>query len=162
MCRRRFCGKAWSLAAELRSNHRKPPPVTSLLFQITLVAIGGALGGIGRVWLGERVARRHGERFPWGTLAVNVSGAAAIGVLAALILEPGRGPILDDPLWLALVVGVLGSYTTVSSFSLQTLALLRSGDHARALGNVVASTGLCLAAVSMSFFATNILLRVVA
>jgi fluoride exporter len=136
--------------------------VISLAFQIALVAIGGALGGIGRVWLGERVARRHGERFPWGTLAVNVSGAAAIGVLAALILEPGRGPISDDSLWLALIIGVLGSYTTVSSFSLQTLALLRAREPLRALANVAASTGLCLAAVSVSYFATNILLRVVA
>jgi fluoride exporter len=135
--------------------------VSPLVFQIALVAIGGALGGIGRVWLAERVQRKHGERFPWGTLAVNVSGAAAIGVLAALILEPGRVPV-DDTLWLALIIGVLGSYTTVSSFSLQTLALLRSGDHVQAVVNVVASTGLCLAAVSVSYFATSILLRVVA
>ena len=131
--------------------------MTSLVLQITLVAIGGALGGIGRVWLSERVAQMRGERFPWGTLAVNVSGAAIIGVVAALILEPDRGPGVDDALWLALIIGVLGSYTTVSSFSLQTMALLRSGDHLRALTNIAASVGLCLAAISACWFATSML-----
>jgi len=143
------------------SNDGKSAPLTSYALQIVLVAIGGALGGIGRVWLGERVARRHGEFFPWGTLAVNVSGASAIGVLAALMLEPGGGPS-DDALWLALIIGVLGSYTTVSSFSLQTIALLRSGGHGRAFANIAASTGLCLAAVSACYFGTSILLRVFA
>lgn len=126
--------------------------MTSIVLQITLVAIGGALGGIGRVWLSERVAQMRGERFPLGTLAVNVSGAAMIGVVAALMLETGA---THDTLWLALIIGVLGSYTTVSSFSLQTMALLRSGDHLRALANIAASLGLCLAAISACWFATS-------
>lgn len=131
--------------------------MTSLVLQITLVAIGGALGGIGRVWLSEYVTRRRDDSFPWGTLAVNVSGAAAIGVLAALMLETGEGLATDDDLWLALIVGVLGSYTTVSSFSLQTLALLRSGDCKRALANIAASMGLCFVAAGVCYFATSIL-----
>ena len=132
--------------------------MSAIVLQIALVALGGALGGIGRVWLSERVTRLRDDGFPWGTLAVNVSGAGAIGVLAALLLEPGSGAVVDDPLWLALGVGVLGSYTTVSSFSLQTLALLRSGDHVRAIANIAASAGLCLAAVSAFWFATRSLI----
>ena len=136
--------------------------MSPIVLQIVLVAIGGALGGIGRVWLSERVARMHGERFPWGTLAVNVSGAAAIGVLAAIMIEPDGGHLTDDTLWLALVVGVLGSYTTVSSFSLQTLALLRAREPLRALANIAASTGRGLAAASAGYFAASILVRLVA
>ena len=88
------------------------------------------------------VARRWGETFPWGTLAVNVTGAGAVGVLAAALLEPGSHAGTDLPLWTGLVGGLLGSYTTVSSFSLQTLALLRNGEPLRALLNVVGSLAL--------------------
>lgn len=116
--------------------------VTALL----LVAAGGALGACARFWLSGVVARRIGETFPWGTLAVNVSGACVIGLLAARFMtadgvaEPWREA------WLGLVTGILGSYTTVSSFSLQTLALARAGEARRAALNVIASLGLCLAA----------------
>lgn len=111
-----------------------------------LVGAGGAVGACARFWLSGVVARRLGETFPWGTLVVNVSGALVIGLLAArfmnadAVLEPWR------ELWLVLVTGILGGYTTVSSFSLQTLALARSGEGGRAALNVLASVGLCLAA----------------
>ncbi len=104
------------------------------------------MGACARFWLSGVVARRLGETFPWGTLAVNVSGALVIGLLAARfmnadgVLEPWR------ELWLVLVTGILGGYTTVSSFSLQTLALARSGEGRRVALNVLASVGLCLAA----------------
>ena len=108
---------------------------------------GGALGACARFWLSGFVSQRAGGGFPWGTLAVNVTGAFAIGVLSALMLTPAG--VRDAALlpWLLLVAGGLGSYTTVSSFSLQTLALLRLGERGRAWGNLVASMGLCLAAV---------------
>jgi CrcB protein len=114
-------------------------------------AVGGALGGIGRLWLSGFVARRVGETFPWGTLAVNGSGAAAIGALAPLLWVPGQGEFAGLSLWAALVTGVLGSYTTVSSFSLQTLALSRNGEWRAALLNVLASTILCLAAAAAAY-----------
>jgi len=116
------------------------------MVDLMLVASGGALGACARVWLSGVVARRVSETFPWGTLVVNVSGAAVIGLLAARFLtaegiaEPWRES------WLLLVIGILGSYTTVSSFSLQTLALARAGESGRAALNVMASLGLCLAA----------------
>ncbi|MDR6991977.1 MULTISPECIES: fluoride efflux transporter CrcB [Luteimonas] len=119
--------------------------------QLMGVAIGGALGGAARFWLSGLVARRIGETFPWGTLVVNLSGAFAIGVLAALLTDRPGHAVLHASLWTGLVIGVLGSYTTVSSFSLQTLALLRDGEYARAVGNVAASLIGCLAAVSAGY-----------
>jgi len=112
------------------------------------VAIGGALGGALRFWVSGVIARRFGERFPWGTLVVNVSGAAMIGAIAGLVLAPGSHSIRQPTVWAVLVVGVIGSYTTVSSFSLQTLALLRSGEPGRAAANVAASVSLCPAAAA--------------
>ncbi|PBS13284.1 fluoride efflux transporter CrcB [Lysobacteraceae bacterium NML93-0792] len=122
--------------------------------QLLSVAIGGAFGGAARFWLSGVVARRFGKTFPWGTLVVNVSGAFAIGVLAALWTERAGHAVLHVPLWTGLVVGVLGSFTTVSSFSLQTLALLRDGEYARAFGNVAGSLLGCLAAVSAGYLLT--------
>lgn len=120
---------------------------------IVLVALGGALGGMGRLWVSGQVQRRAGESFPWGILVVNASGAACIGVLGGLLLSRDTHSAGDFQLWAGLVVGVLGSYTTVSSFSLQTLALLRAGDFPRAALNVVASLGLCLSAAAAGYAA---------
>jgi len=124
------------------------------LAQIGLVALGGAFGGMGRYAVSGFSARRWGEAFPWGTLVVNVTGAGAIGVLAALILSPGDHGVLRPALWLGFVIGVLGSYTTVSSFSLQTVTLLRHGQPGRALANVAASVALCLCAAGLAMAAT--------
>jgi CrcB protein len=121
--------------------------------QLLAVAVGGAVGGGARFWVSGFVARRFGETFPWGTLVVNVSGAAVIGVLAALLLEPGSHAVGHAHAWAGLVTGILGSYTTVSSFSLQTLSLLRAGESGRALGNVVASVSLCLLAAASGYVA---------
>jgi fluoride exporter len=112
------------------------------------VAVGGALGGMARFWVAGAVGRRLGEAFPWGTLAVNVSGALAIGVAAGLLLGP-EGPAGPSGAWHLGVIGFLGSYTTVSSFSLQTLALLQEGAPGRAAWNVGASLVLCLAAAAL-------------
>ncbi len=98
------------------------------------VAIGGALGGMGRLAVGDLIGRWVGTRFPWGTLVVNLSGALAMGVLAG---SPGLpGPSGDDPRWQLAAIGLLGGYTTVSSFSLQTLTLWQQGRHPMAVANV--------------------------
>lgn len=114
--------------------------------EILAVAVGGAAGGCARLWLAALVDRHGGGRFPWGTLAVNVSGAAVIGVAAALPIGAGAPGAAAALLWTVLVVGVLGSYTTVSSFSLQTLALLQEGRPGAAALNIVGSFGLCIGA----------------
>ncbi len=114
--------------------------------ELAWVAAGSGLGGVARFLVSGIVARRVGETFPWGTLIVNVTGAFMIGGLAAV----AAGGLFSLPgSWPFAVVGLIGSYTTVSSFSLQTLALARNGEHWRAAWNVLASLTLCLSAVAL-------------
>jgi CrcB protein len=118
------------------------------------VTVGSAFGGMARFFLSGVVGRRVGETFPWGTIAVNVTGSFAIGAIAA---AAAAEPFLRAPaFWQLAVVGFLGSYTTVSSFSLQTLALARDGDYRRAGGNVVLSVALCLAAAALGYGAAGV------
>lgn len=119
--------------------------MNSYLANLLPVLIGSAIGGAARYGVTVAVNRWLGEGFPWGTLAVNVSGALLVGLLAAFV---GSGGIAGTPeTRLLLMVGLCGSYTTVSSFALQTLALARTGKSFQALANVVASLLLCLVAV---------------
>jgi CrcB protein len=117
------------------------------------VALGSALGGMARYAVSGMVAMRVGETFPWGTLVVNVSGCLLIGIFAAMSLPGGAFPGSPTVRQL-LMIGICGGYTTFSSFSLQTLALARGRESARAAFYVVASVGLCLAAVAAGFVAT--------
>jgi CrcB protein len=114
------------------------------------IVVGSVLGGCARYFVSGAVARRLGETFPWGTMTINVSGAFVIGVFGALATHPGSMFASPTP-WLFAVTGFLGCYTTVSSFSLQTLMLARSGEPMHALGNIVFSVTLCLTAVSCGF-----------
>jgi CrcB protein len=101
------------------------------------VFIGSALGSVARFWLAGRVGRGLGDDFPWGILAVNASGACAAGAALAWL-----APLPDaagSAIWHLGIAGFLGGYTTVSSFSLQTLALLHDGRPGHALGNVLCS-----------------------
>ena len=115
------------------------------------VALGSVLGGTARFWLSGFVARRVGETFPWGTTVVNVSGAFLLGLLAASAAS--HGIFADVKPWQFAAIGILGTYTTVSSFSLQTLALARDGEMMRAAGNMLLSLSLCLLAVAGGFAA---------
>ena len=112
------------------------------------VALGGALGSVGRFWLNGLVAERIGPTFPWGTLAVNVTGSFVIGILGALTIPEGR---MDGPsrqfATQFLMIGVCGGYTTFSSFSLQTLKLMQEKEWLYAGGNILVSVALCLIAV---------------
>ena len=114
------------------------------------LALGSALGGVARYALSGFIARRFGETFPWGTLIVNVSGCAVIGVFAALIAPAGPWPGSLTVRALVLI-GLCGGYTTFSSFSLQTLILAREGEWGRALGNVTASVAFCYIALWLGY-----------
>lgn len=116
---------------------------------LLLVALGSALGGVTRYWVSGLVASRVGETFPWGTLAVNVLGSALIGAVAAFG-DSGRLGLSAEARQF-LMLGVLGGFTTFSSFSLQTLRLVQDGDWTRAAGNVVVSITLCLVAVAIGY-----------
>lgn len=121
-----------------------------MLSGVIAIVAGGVLGGCARYYVSGVIARRLGETFPWGTMTINVTGAFLIGIFGALATHPGSVLAAPNP-WLFAVTGFLGCYTTVSSFSLQTLTLARNGEPVHALGNVVFSVGLCLAAVSCGF-----------
>ena len=86
------------------------------------VALGGALGSVARFWVNGLVSEKLGATFPWGTLAINVTGSFVIGIIGALAIPEGR---MDSPsrqfATQFLMIGVCGGYTTFSSFSLQTL-----------------------------------------
>ena len=110
------------------------------------IAIGSALGGVARFWCSGFVATRIGELFPWGTLFVNVTGSFIIGFFATLTGPDGRllvGPTVRQ----FVMVGFCGGYTTFSSFSLQTLGLLRDGDWLRAGLNIGGSVLMCMIGV---------------
>jgi len=122
------------------------------------VALGGALGSLARYACSGLAVRWFGSSFPWGTLLVNVSGSFAIGVLAALVAADGR-PLLGSDARAFAMVGVLGGFTTFSSFSLETLNLVRSGAIGAAGANVALSVVLCLAGAWLGFAAAALLSR---
>src|SRR5438132_14227622 len=99
-----------------------------LMFSYFVVAIGGALGSVGRFWLSGTIAQKFGETFPAGTLLVNVSGSLIIGFFSALTGPDGR--IWSSPSFRQFfMIGVLGGYTTFSSLSFQTLPLARVSEQ---------------------------------
>ena len=110
-----------------------------------LVAFGGAVGSMARYGLGLMVAAIVGQACPWGTLLINVLGSLVIGASAGLI---GAGGRMEGDLTIGLLVmtGLCGGFTTFSSFSLQTLTLMRSGEPIAALAYVLASVVLCVLA----------------
>ncbi|WP_428490841.1 fluoride efflux transporter CrcB [Rhodopila sp.] len=116
-----------------------------------VVMIGGALGTLTRYALSVLTLPISRE-LPWGTIAINVTGSFLIGLFGTLTLAHGRYPVPEN-LRLFVMIGLCGGYTTFSSFSLQTLDLLRSGEVIRAGINVVASVVLCVAAVSVGHLA---------
>lgn len=101
--------------------------------QLVLIAIAGALGALARYGVGRIAQPLGGAVFPASTLVVNLTGAFLLGFLATFLLERTT---VSSELRAALTIGFLGAYTTFSTFSLETLALLEDGEWAYALANV--------------------------
>ena len=118
--------------------------------KLLLIALGGAVGSIGRYLLGGWVQRLApgGGTFPIGTLAVNALGCLLIGILAAAFAGPH---LVRDETRLLLMVGILGGFTTFSTFGLETFELINEGDFARAALNIALSLIVCLAAVWIGY-----------
>ena len=113
------------------------------MMQVLVVAAGGAVGAVLRYGMGNAAQAMLGRGFPYGTLSVNVLGSLLIGGFYVLLVE--RAALAEE--WrLALIVGVLGSFTTFSSFSLETLELIEKGAAGLAFSNVLLNVVLCLGA----------------
>ena len=112
-----------------------------------VVMAGGALGTLAR-YLVSVLALPVSRDLPWGTILINITGSFLIGFVGTLTLSQGRYPMSEN-LRLFVMVGFCGGYTTFSSFSLQTLDLIRAGALGRAGINVALSVVLCVAAVAL-------------
>lgn len=111
---------------------------------LLFIAIGGSIGAVLRYSASLGVASIMGRGFPYGTLFVNVVGSLLIGLLSVMMLERFN----VGPEWRAAIfVGVLGSFTTFSTFSLETLNLIEQGELIAAITNVLLSIVVCLIAV---------------
>jgi fluoride exporter len=112
-----------------------------------LVALGGAIGTLARYFISV-AALPLSQSLPWGTIGINILGSFIIGLFGTLTLANGRFPVSEDAR-LFVMVGLCGGFTTFSSFSLQTLDLLRSGATMRAVANIMVSVVLCVCAVGI-------------
>ncbi|HEX2113865.1 MAG TPA: fluoride efflux transporter CrcB [Alphaproteobacteria bacterium] len=115
---------------------------------VLAVALGGALGSVARYLVVAQMARWLGPAFPWGTLAVNVIGGLAIGLMAEAMAL--KWPVSPETR-LFLITGILGGFTTFSAFSLEVVALVERSAFGAALAYVVASVVLSVGAVFAGF-----------
>lgn len=105
------------------------------LSKIISVGLGGFIGAVSRYWL-SGLAQKLSDRFPFGTLSVNLLGSFILGLLATLFLEK---VIVSQELRLFVLVGLLGAFTTYSTFSLETLNLVRNGEWMFAGINIISN-----------------------
>ena len=110
---------------------------------LAYVALGGALGALARYGISGWVYDRMGENFPWGTLIVNLVGCLALGMVIRWLQVSAVSPEVRP----FLTIGVLGAFTTFSTFSYETVAMLRDGEWWRAGGYAAGSVALGLLAV---------------
>lgn len=122
--------------------------------ELSLVALGGAAGAVARYWVSGLVYRLTGPGFPWGTLVVNLLGCFLIGVVV-LVLET---TIQSGAVRAAVAIGFLGAFTTFSTFSYETLALLQDGEWLRAGAYLGGSVTVGLLAVAAGFGTASLML----
>jgi CrcB protein len=120
--------------------------------RVLAIAAGGAVGALLRYWTSIAVHSRFGTAFPYGTLAVNVLGSLLMGFLYIWLIDRfAAGPALRA----FLLIGVLGAFTTFSTFSMETLNLMEAGHPGKALANVFVSVIVCVAAAGLGVLAAR-------
>ncbi len=120
---------------------------------ILLVAVGGAIGATMRYLLGGWIQGWVGSSFPWGTLVINVSGSLIIGLVLGLV---DRGT-LSSQARLFLAVGVLGGYTTFSTFSYEGIQMAQSGNYGSLLVYEATHLGLGLLAANLGLIMARVI-----
>ncbi len=111
--------------------------------QTLAIAAGGAIGALARYWVSSAIYTFMGRGFPWGTLTVNIIGSLLMGALFVLFME--RISFATE-IRAAVLVGLLGAFTTFSTFSIETLYLMESGEYGKAGLNIVVSVTACILA----------------
>jgi len=111
------------------------------MINLLAIAIGGATGSLCRYGMSNTIYFLLGRGFPYGTLAVNILGSIIMGIAYVLMIEK----VEVTPEWrMGIIVGLLGAFTTFSTFSIETLDLLKAGENLKASLNVFLSVTLCI------------------
>ncbi len=123
--------------------------MSSSILNMIAIMIGGAMGAAMRYLVSNGIYSLLGREFPYGTLFVNVLGSFLMGLLTVLLIEKGN---IDPLIKAAILVGFLGAFTTFSTFSIDTLALINKGALSYAFLNMIASVIICVSAVWFGIF----------
>lgn len=119
-----------------------------------IVSIGAALGGALRYWLSNAAYKFFPPTFPYGTMIVNITGSFLLGLI---IFGLDEKEIISSGMKLFLTIGICGGFTTFSTFSYETFALIRDSQYLLAALNIILSVILCLAGIVLSYFLVKIL-----
>jgi fluoride exporter len=139
-----------SIALGIAEKFRSVTTTTGLTY--LCVALGSALGGSARYAISGFVANWFGATFPWGTLIINITGSFVIGIFGTLTASDGI-LLVPSNLRILVMVGICGGYTTFSSFSLESLNLMRNGEWLSAGSYILSSVVCCLIGVWLGHIA---------
>lgn len=127
------------------------------MLRLFYITVGGAVGALLRYWVSGLAHRAFGSSFPWGTLGVNLIGSLVIGFFWGMF----ESVVVSQNVRILIFIGVLGSFTTFSTFSLESFHLLREGEYNLFLMNVIASFLLGIALVFIGYFISQYLFALI-